>query len=227
MMDPVICLLFIDTTTAFINRRVPIIRSQPRRPGVIDRFAGLCCDLLPSLYGACVVLATGEDAKGTLDIQAWNDVYEQVKDWKLQIPLRMMAILTSNERTIFLTQAYAYRLVTLLILHQARYSADLHCKVRAEYTEQILSHMERCLLLVGEPPPHTLLPIFVAAMDLSTQIKGNRALQVLQSCRGASYYPYTRRLYGMCSEFWSQRDAGGSSDWLTYLDQFHPLNIPI
>ena len=194
---------------------------------MIDRFAGLCCDLLPSVYDACVVLATGKDAKGPLDIQAWNDVYKQVNDWEPQVPQRVMAIFTSNERTILLTQAYAYRLATLLILHQARYPADLHCKVRAEYAEEILSQVERCLLLVGEPPPHAVLPIFVAAMELSDRERRNKALHTLQACRGASYYPYMRRLYGMCSEFWSQRDEGGSSDWLTYLEQFHPLNIPI
>ncbi|KAF9888308.1 hypothetical protein FE257_008740 [Aspergillus nanangensis] len=228
MSDAVICLLFTDTITCLLNCRGPIIRFEPPRSGMVDRYAGLCCELLPMLYDTCTLATSNRSStdacSSSLDLVVWGEVYQRVYQWQPQCAQTMLNELASNELAVLLAQAHAYRAAVLLVLYRIRYPLEKHqTETQIWCTDEILSQMGSCLALVGEPPPHTVMPLFIGALELKDSEKRTRALLILRFCRGSKKYRYMALLEKMCHEFWSQE----SPDWLTFLRRYYPLNIPL
>ncbi|KAI2788676.1 hypothetical protein POX_e06697 [Penicillium oxalicum] len=128
MMDTVLMTpMLIDTVECLVRREVPIIRMPPTERVIVDRYAGVCATLLPLLYDLCVcshtmrtsVLAVGESPSEIYEQLA--DVERMILDWKPPQPPDLLAQRGQWEVLAMMTQANAYRLAALLVIHRLRY----------------------------------------------------------------------------------------------------------
>lgn len=120
--------ILIDTVECLVHREIPIIRLDPQRRVIVDRYLGLCATLLPHLYDIC-------ECSNTLKIQAppvgseahtalhdrLDGLEQTIRRWRPQTPSGLFESYGQHAVLAMVTQANVYRLAALLILHRLRY----------------------------------------------------------------------------------------------------------
>ncbi|KAJ5477100.1 hypothetical protein N7539_007244 [Penicillium diatomitis] len=146
MMDTVLMTpMLIDTVECLVRREVPIIRMPATERVIVDRYAGVCATLLPLLYDLCVcshtmrtsVLAVGESPSEIYEQLA--DVERMILDWTPPQPSDLLAKHGQWEVLAMMTQANAYRLAALLVVHRLRYPLGVEDETGRDLAQSIFA----------------------------------------------------------------------------------------
>ncbi|KAF5862033.1 hypothetical protein ETB97_012179 [Aspergillus alliaceus] len=140
------CPVLIDIVGCLVYRKVPIIRMCVQDRIVVDRYAGLCSSLLPFLYRLCVQShATKSGAaimnKGSRDRElpedCYTDIERSIELWAPIIPPDFFTEYDEVERQMMMTQADAYRLAALLVIHRLRFPLGVQDTLAQHYANRI------------------------------------------------------------------------------------------
>lgn len=146
IMDTIIMTpMLVDTVECLVRREVPIIRMPSTERIIVDRYAGVCASLLPLLYDLCVcshtmrtgVLAVGESPSGMYEQLA--DIERVILDWKPPNTPEILLMHGQYEVLAMMTQANAYRLAALLIIHRLRYPLGVEDETARDLANSIFS----------------------------------------------------------------------------------------
>lgn len=215
-LDPVtISPIFWDIVDSLAHREVPVIRPQLRDAPVVDRLAGLCASLLPTLYDLCVI---GHDMRKAPD-QAWrlDTVEAQISRWTPDYRALESLGCTELEIASMRTQAVMYRLASLLLIHRLRYSLTRHDDTATSLANEILA--ERTAFFSNQSSDVTLqnvgLPLFLAVLEVPLSIddmwKSSTRLRVRPVC--------VDRLISFHRYFWEQRSSGFNGSVFELVDR--------
>ncbi|KAL2784257.1 hypothetical protein BJX66DRAFT_90280 [Aspergillus keveii] len=124
------CPVLMDIVGCLVHRKVPIIRMCVQDRIVADRYAGLCSTLLPLLYRLCVRSHAAKAGAATVDggstdrekpEDCYTDIERSIELWAPDIPLDFFTAYDEVEIQMMTTQANAYRLAALLVIHRLRF----------------------------------------------------------------------------------------------------------
>ncbi|CEL08479.1 hypothetical protein ASPCAL11629 [Aspergillus calidoustus] len=124
------CPVLMDIVGCLVHRKVPIIRMCVQDRIVVDRYAGLCSTLLPLLYHLCVRSHAAEAGAVTVDggstdqekpEDCYTDIERSIEFWAPDIPPDFFTAYDEVEIQMMTTQANAYRLAALLVIHRLRF----------------------------------------------------------------------------------------------------------
>jgi hypothetical protein len=120
------CPVLMDIVGCLVYRKVPIIRMCIQDRIVVDRYAGLCSTLLPFLYRLCVQSHAAKSSAATVDWgstdeDCYTDIERSIELWTPNIPPDFFTAYDEVERQMMTTQANAYRLAALLVIHRLRF----------------------------------------------------------------------------------------------------------
>lgn len=207
--------IFWDITDCLLHREVPVIRPQLRDAPVVDRLAGLCASLLPTLYDLCVV--GHEMRKDPVRASRLDSIEAQILRWTPDY--RALETLGCSEIEIasMRTQAIMYRLASLLLVHRLRYPLTCHDDTAASLANKILA--ERTAFFSSQGSDVTLqnagLPLFLALLEVPLSIddmwKSSTRLRVRPVC--------VDRLISFHRFFWEQRLSGFNGSVFELIDR--------
>ncbi|KAJ5990028.1 hypothetical protein N7522_010235 [Penicillium canescens] len=124
------CPVLMDIVGCLVYRKIPIIRMCVQDRIVVDRYAGLCSTLLPFLYRLCVQSHAAKSGAATVDWcwtdrehpeDCYTDIERSIELWAPNIPPDFFTAYDEVERQMMTTQAKAYRLAALLVIHRLRF----------------------------------------------------------------------------------------------------------
>ncbi|KAJ5442713.1 hypothetical protein N7445_005720 [Penicillium cf. griseofulvum] len=124
------CPVLMDIVNCLVYRKVPIIRMCVQGRIVVDRYAGLCSSLLPILHRLCVQSHAAKSSAATVDWgstdrehpeDCYTDIERSIELWAPSIPPNFFTAYDESERQMMTTQANAYRLAALLVIHRLRF----------------------------------------------------------------------------------------------------------
>lgn len=171
--DPnIICLLFVEISECLVLGQTPVFRFEPpQENSIIDRYYGVCHELLPLLYDICILCNSIRSGSVSLIDTAleveW--ITSLVDQWspELALELRGDVVVESREKRHFLLQAKAFKsaLQLLLLQTQRTTTGDLLARARAaQLHSEILDVMRHGV----DRPKYVLFPYFVACLECST-----------------------------------------------------------
>ncbi|KAL2827657.1 hypothetical protein BJY01DRAFT_261865 [Aspergillus pseudoustus] len=165
-LEPItIAPIFWDTIWCLLHREVPVIRPILSCNGVIDRVAGLCTSLLPTLYDLCVfslAQENGQECGNTLD-----EIEQEVRGWTPDES--SLSKYTVLEMLSITTQATMYREAALLLIHWHRKPLTGCDAVATALANEILAAKARFFAIAGPSAKlqHSVLPTFLALLQVS------------------------------------------------------------
>ncbi|KAH7110815.1 hypothetical protein B0J11DRAFT_544044 [Dendryphion nanum] len=124
------CPVLMDMVGCLVYRKVPVIRMRVQDRIVVDRYAGLCSTLLPFLYRLCVQSHKAKFSAATMDWRStdrehpedcYTDIEKSIELWAPNVPPDFLSTYDEAERQMMTTQANAYRLAALLVIHRLRF----------------------------------------------------------------------------------------------------------
>lgn len=223
--------LLIDTVECLVRREVPIIRLPSTDRIIVDRYAGVCATLLPLLYDLCVcshtmrtgVLAVGESPSGMYEQLA--DIERVILDWKPPNTPEILLKHGQYEVLAMMTQANAYRLAALLIIHRLRYPLGVEDETARDLANSIFSIMTH--FAESAVQQTTALPVVFPLTMAMIEIEGpgeklweKLSLFAVQS-RSAT------RLQGFIKQIRACRETGYEGLWFDVVDtQLHVAMPP-
>ncbi|PKY03721.1 putative Zn(II)2Cys6 transcription factor [Aspergillus campestris IBT 28561] len=215
-LDPVtISPIFWDIVDCLAHREVPVIRPQLRDAPVVDRLAGLCASLLPTLYDLCVVgheMRTDPDRVSRLD-----NIEAQIRQWTPDYRALETSGCSQIEIALMRTQAVMYKLASLLLIHRLRYPLTSHDDTAASLANEILA--ERTAFFSRQGSDATLqnvgLPLILALLEVPLSIddmwESSTRLRVRPIC--------VDRLISFHRYFWEQRLSGFNGSVFELVDR--------
>ncbi|KAK6083256.1 hypothetical protein SCUP515_01998 [Seiridium cupressi] len=225
------CLIFIDTANCLLKSRIPIMKIPSPHADLPDRLAGLCGTLLPLLYNTCCLLHSirkrGYSSYDVTTSIQWQEVYQAALGWE---PCRSSFIFENSshrDRTVLLSQRYAYRAATILILDQVRPQAiefpwgstEGRYGPVDDNVGIILDQAMECVKLINRPPPFTNVPPTVAALEAEGEERRGLLLELIQQPSESVRYAHIPRLKEIVTKFWNDKDTGVVYSWLTFLQR--------
>lgn len=169
--DPnIICLLFVEVCECLVLGDLPIFRFEaPQKSTIVDRYYGICHELLPHLYDICHLyksIKAGEvsDAERIL-FTDW--IASSVAEWTPEVILsqRENIIVDEVEKHHFLLQARAFKSATQLLLLQAQRTPLTDMLARSK-AAQLDSQVQEVIQQGANRPKYLLFPYFVACLEL-------------------------------------------------------------
>ncbi|GLI72170.1 hypothetical protein PoHVEF18_000340 [Penicillium ochrochloron] len=232
IMDTIIMTpMLVDTVECLVRREIPIIRMPTTERIIVDRYAGVCATLLPLLYDLCVcshtmrtgVLNIGESPSGMYEQLA--DIERVILDWKPPNTPEILLKHGQYEVLAMMTQANAYRLAALLIIHRLRYPLGVEDETAQDLANSIFSIMSHFAESAAQET--TALPVVFPLTMAMIEIEGpgeklweRLSLYAVQS-RSAT------RLQGFIKQVRECRETGYEGLWFDLVDtQLHVAMPP-
>ncbi|KAL2849908.1 hypothetical protein BJY01DRAFT_245706 [Aspergillus pseudoustus] len=140
------CPVLMDIVGCLVHRKVPIIRTCVQDRIVVDRYAGLCSSLLPLLYHLCVQSHAAKSGATTVDWgstdreqpeDCYTDIERSIELWTPDIPPDFFTAYDEVEIQMMMTQANAYRLAALLVIHRLRFPLGVQDPLGQDYANCI------------------------------------------------------------------------------------------
>ena len=215
-LDPVtISPIFWDIVDSLVHREVPVIRPELRGPLIIDRLAGLCTSLLPTLYDLSSV--AHDMRNNPAQATRLDDLEVYIRQWKPDHENLEFLGFSVIEVASIRTQAILYRLAGLLLIHRLRHPLGSHDGVAVSLANEILS--ERTAFFANQGNDVTLqnagLPVFLALLEVPLAPedvwKTSTRLRVRPSC--------VDKLNSFHSFFWEQKLAGFNGSLFELVDR--------
>jgi hypothetical protein len=167
--------LLMDVVECLVRRDIPVIKFSVRDPYLVDRFVGLCSTFLPILYDLCELSYKTKMEEYSRDQSKGSDVFaeieEEVRSWTPNTPSNFLETYSTSEVLKMLTQARAYRLAALLIIHRLRYPFGVNDEVAATYAKEILQDLAQCstILQGNTTMQSTAFPLLLAMIEVSEE----------------------------------------------------------
>lgn len=222
-----VCLVFIDTMQSLFRRRVPVLPYRVRDPFLVDRYAGICCPLLPLLYRVCVIAAEvrESDAWSTAHISTWEILKEEIHSWLPSIASKTFEGFSEAEKTLLMTQAQVYRHGALLILQRIRFPLANRDDDSKSLSRSIVNHIRYCFANTGHAPRNITLPFLVAAAEAENTKDRHEILSLVSILRGINIYPCFSTLKELVQNIWAAQDCGNHQSLFSVFDQHAEINI--
>lgn len=210
-------LVWMDALESILRRRVPafscVFPDENDDIVYVDGFTGVSRTLLPLIYEICRLGALSD-----ADAAVFDQVERDIRAWK---PIYPAEGLSEAEIILLRTHANMYKLALLLILQQYH---GARATGMAEATD-ILQFAKFCIQNVGYIPPYTMVPLFVAGLELRDENVRVELLKCMASSPGATkHIPYIRMIEFM-KHFWSYRRGNSEANWLKLLNELPVFNI--
>lgn len=171
--DPnIICLLFVEISECLVLGQRPVFRFEaPQENSILDRYYGVCHELLPLLYDICLLYNSIRSGSislidTALEVECITSLVDQWSP-ELALELRSDVVVDRRERCHFLLQAKAFKsaLQLLLLQTQRTTTGDLLARTRAvQLHSEVLDVMRHGV----DRPKYVLFPYFVACLECST-----------------------------------------------------------
>jgi hypothetical protein len=233
MPTELISLVFLDIVECLVRREVPIIKFRCEDLTLIDRFAGLCCPLLPILYELCQVgniLAQGgaqNEREERLLAEQIKAMEHKLNVWRPTPAPGFAAQFGSTDVIFLLTQARVYRGVALLVLHRLQHPFGEEDDLGARFSYYILSESALCVDLLGggNAIPKTLFPWMIAALEL-TKFDERRALLAQMPANDREIMAMViARMKEFIKHVWAARDQGNKVSWFDLVATAPPFSV--
>lgn len=168
--DPnIICLLFVEVSECLVLGQLPVFRFEPPEGNrIVDRYYGICHELLPLLYDICILfrsIKTGSVSwmQRFLEVERITALVDQWSP-ELALELRDEIVVDNDEKCHFLLQARAFKSAVQLLLLQTQRDATDDMLARAKAVElhfEVLDVIEKGV----DRPKYVLFPYFVACLE--------------------------------------------------------------
>lgn len=156
-------LLFCDVINCIVKRGVPVLKFQYQTVQPVDRYIGLCSELLPHLFDICFVshelnasempdekhasVASNVDLKKELD-----RVEQAVESWVPLAPDDFTASHPPQDVKVIETQAEIYKYAALLIIHRLRFRLGRHDDAAKSLSHLIFTNIKKLQHLASNGP---------------------------------------------------------------------------
>ena len=210
-------LVLLETMECMVHRRKPTLRMQPRLPVTVDRHLGLCLPLLPYYHDLCAIshaLSSPTDEPSVELLYAQLERVEaHVQTWRPSPPPDFLAEFDTSEVIHILTQARAYRLAALLVIHRLRHRFGDEDAQADIWSHEVMMELELATQLCGHAVRFVALPFIIAAVETRDptermKVLGNVDLYVDQLTPVVQ--AATRKFL---TRVWSERDGQPGSSW--------------
>jgi Fungal specific transcription factor domain/Fungal Zn(2)-Cys(6) binuclear cluster domain len=233
MPTELISLVFLDIVECLVRREIPIIQFRVEDFTLIDRFAGLCCPLLPMLYELCQVGniyardGPQNEREKRLLAEHLRSLNARLSTWKPTPTPGFVDQFCSKDVIFLLTQARVYKGVALLILHRLQHpfgdGDDLG--IRLSYYIQSESSLCIDLLSANNAIPKTLFPWMIAALEITRCAEREALLaQVPAVDREIMAMPIAR-MKEFIRFVWAARDMRDGISWFDLVASAPPFSV--
>jgi hypothetical protein len=210
-------LVWMDALESLLRRRVPAFppsfMNEHDDNVYVDGFTGVARTLLPLIYESCRLRALSN--ANTVD---FGQIGQDITAWR---PVYPAEGLSAAEIVLLRTHANMYKLALLLIVKQYQNAGPAETADAID----ILQYAKLCIQDVGYIPPYTMVPLFVAGLELEDEDMRVELLKYMASTPGAfKHIPYIRMIEFM-KHFWSYRKENNEADWLKLLNELPAFNI--
>ncbi|OQE47002.1 hypothetical protein PENCOP_c001G02220 [Penicillium coprophilum] len=171
--------ILIDTVECLVHREIPIIRLDPQRRVIVDRYLGLCATLMPHFYDICecsYALKIEAPATGSEPYSAIHDrldgIEEEIRRWRPQTPTGLFESYGRNAVLSMVTQANVYRLAGLLIIHRLRYPLGVEDEAGGKLANGIFSELAFFAKSAINLKESSALPVVLPLMTAMIEIQG-------------------------------------------------------
>ncbi|KAJ5960890.1 uncharacterized protein N7479_008040 [Penicillium vulpinum] len=226
--------ILIDTIECLVHREIPIIRLDPQRRVIIDRYGGLCATLLPHLYDICKcsnALKINTPAVGSKSYSAIHDQLDEIEDiirrWRPQTMTGLFENYGQHAVLAMVTQANVYRLAALLILHRLRYPLGVEDEEAHKLANGIFSELTFFAKAAVNVKDSSALPVVFPLTMAMLEINGpgEDLIERLASpftAQSASAW----RLHDFVKVARSSREAGFEGLWFDLVDSHLRVAVP-
>ncbi|KAL2859379.1 hypothetical protein BJX68DRAFT_261819 [Aspergillus pseudodeflectus] len=162
--------IFWDIVWCLLHREVPVIKPVLGRKGVVDRVAGICTSLLPTLYDLCVYSSQLQDCRVHDD--TIDGIEQQIRAWTPDESGLALGQYSALEVLSMRTQAAMYKTATLLLIHRLRYPLGTEDPTAKALAEEILEARSQFSAVAGPSAKlqHSVFPTFLALLEVPTPV---------------------------------------------------------
>lgn len=228
--DPnIICLLFVEITECIVLGQTPVFRYEPPQENtIVDRYYGVCAELLPFLYDICLLCNSVRSGSST-----WTDtgmkvewISSLVDQWSPEVALALRddIIVDKDEKQHFLLQAKAFKSTVQLLLLQIQRTpigdALAHAKAMQIHSE-ILDVMEHG---IGRPK-YVLFPYFVACLENFSADEGfdSTILETMNKISNGLAPSTCQSMAAGLRHIWAKRRQRPDLPWFECIEQGLPV----
>lgn len=224
--DPnMICLLFVEMFECLVLGQIPVFRYEPPQENtIVDRYYGICHELLPLLYDICILcrsIKTGS-VSWTERILHAEWITTLIDQWtpELALDIRDGIIVDGHEKHHFLLQARAFKSAVQLLLLQTQRTTTSDMLARAKAVQlqsEVLDVMQQGV----DRPKYVLFPYFVACLELFN-VDEDMASTVLETMNEISNGMAPRSCQSMLAclrHIWSNQRRRPDLTWFECVDQ--------
>lgn len=211
------CLILPEIVDCLMQGSVPTLRFRCR-PGAedyVDRYTGLFCPMLPSLYDICEL----NNALSHADHQDLHDILEAidrieltVTAWQPHIPEGFATRFTTNEVSHMLCQAQVVRLGALLLIHRLRYPFGTNNGPALALATAILTQLDLTRAATNHSILSITLPLLAACFEIKEEADRKMWLSRIPSLAGYSA-DFSRHLQNHITRFWELLDDVEVVSW--------------
>ncbi|KIW68539.1 hypothetical protein PV04_04478 [Phialophora macrospora] len=216
-LDPIIISpIFWDTVHCLIRREVPILRHLVRDPYAVDRVAGMCTTLLPTLYDLCFASNRWRHSGEAQYAEIIRHAERNIISWHPFSSTELRKSFSQQELLAMTVQAAMYRSAAVLVIHRLFNPVGTADDIAKTYADDILATLQEYLLPVGqgEKLQHIVLPIFLAALEIPNLAKETWAC--LSPLKAPSFC--LKKLSAVVGFVWEQRLSGFSGSMFDLLE---------
>ncbi|EEU38763.1 uncharacterized protein NECHADRAFT_82975 [Fusarium vanettenii 77-13-4] len=212
------CLILPEIIDCMMQGSVPTLRFRCR-PGAedyVDRYTGLFCPMLPSLYDIY-----HQDLHDILE--AIDRIELTVTAWQPHIPEGFATRFTTNEVSHMLCQAQVVRLGALLLLHRLRYPFGTNNGPALALATAILTQLDLTRAATNHSILSIALPLLAACFEIKEETDRNMWLSKIPGLVGYSL-DFSQYLQARVSKFWELVDDVQVVSWYNIRDMLQLYN---
>lgn len=209
---------FMDTMDSFVHRRRPIAQIRRSAPDVDPHF-GLCLSLLPYYHDLGVInnsMCASTPASSIFEVgEQLHHIHKAVESWQPSSKHleRLPERFTTPEVISLLSQAKAYRLGALLMVHRLRFPFGEEDTQAHTWSKELLMELKLATGVTKQSLRFVTLPFIIAAVEVQDQAQRQTTLldtelyvDKFAPAMQAATRTFLRRV-------WEERDCNITTSW--------------
>lgn len=173
-----LCPILLDLVGCLVYRKIPIVQSNIQGRIVVDRYVGLCSTLLPYLHLLCEQSHAAKSSPVPLEFDlacekppddCYTHIESAIVSWVPQAPDDFLSSYDRAERQLMMTQARAYRLAALLLIHRLRFPLGVRDMLARQYAHSVFDEIKSFVDHSSTSGPRAfpiMLPLFVSMLEV-------------------------------------------------------------
>lgn len=224
--DPnIICLLFVEISECLVMGQIPVFCYEPPEGNtIVDRYYGICHELLPLLYEICVLYRSIRTdsvswIQRVLEVERITTLVDQWSP-ELALELRDEIVVDGDEKCHFLLQAKAFKSAVQLLLLQTQSNTTDNKPVRSKAVELHLEVLD--VIKQGvDRPKYVLFPYFVACLEQFNidQAMANTVLDTMNKISNGLAPKSCQSMLACLRHIWRNRRRRPDLTWFECVDQ--------